>query len=163
MHSSECCHYVSWLPTFSKYYSTTLTFDKLWVLLPFYFIIPMIYCKFALWISYFAKPLHDWCRLICMFPFRTFWHSWGRYLIWLLISKEPRGNFTLKPTMSWSPGSTMKNYSNKEPKRSGSFSTNLYVFPVGFHRTFAIGAASQQKTLTPPDTWSCPIWDLHLF
>ena len=21
----------------------------------------------------------------------------------------------------------------------------------------------QQRTLTPPDTWSCPIWDLHLF
>ena len=27
----------------------------------------------------------------------------------------------------------------------------------------ATGAASQQRTLTPPDTWSCPIWDLHLF
>ena len=26
-----------------------------------------------------------------------------------------------------------------------------------------IFAASQQRTLTPPDTWSCPIWDLHLF
>ena len=25
------------------------------------------------------------------------------------------------------------------------------------------GCASQQRTLTPPDTWSCPIWDLHLF
>ena len=24
-------------------------------------------------------------------------------------------------------------------------------------------AASQQRELTPPDTWSCPIWDLHLF
>ena len=20
-----------------------------------------------------------------------------------------------------------------------------------------------ERTLTPPDTWSCPIWDLHLF
>ena len=28
---------------------------------------------------------------------------------------------------------------------------------------FAMGAASQQTTLTPPDTWSCPIWDLYLF
>ena len=27
----------------------------------------------------------------------------------------------------------------------------------------AIGAASQQSTLTPTDSWSCPIWDLHLF
>ena len=26
-----------------------------------------------------------------------------------------------------------------------------------------MGAASQQRTLTPPDTWSCPILDLHLF
>ena len=25
------------------------------------------------------------------------------------------------------------------------------------------GAASQQRTLTPPDTWSWPIWDLHSF
>ena len=26
----------------------------------------------------------------------------------------------------------------------------------GFHRTFATGAACQQRTLTPADTWSCP-------
>ena len=26
----------------------------------------------------------------------------------------------------------------------------------GFHRTFATGAACQQRTLTPPETWSCP-------
>ena len=26
----------------------------------------------------------------------------------------------------------------------------------GFHRTYATGAACQQRTLTPPDTWSCP-------
>ena len=25
-----------------------------------------------------------------------------------------------------------------------------------FHRTYATGAACQQRTLTPPDTWSCP-------
>ena len=29
----------------------------------------------------------------------------------------------------------------------------------GFHRNIATGAASQQRTLTPPNTWSCPIWD----
>ena len=28
---------------------------------------------------------------------------------------------------------------------------------------FATGAASLQMSLTPPDTWSCPISDLHLF
>ena len=31
---------------------------------------------------------------------------------------------------------------------------NLIV--QGFHRTYATGAACQQRTLTPPDTWSCP-------
>ena len=38
-----------------------------------------------------------------------------------------------------------------------------YLIPGGFYRTFATGAASQQRTLTPPDTWSFPNWDLHLF
>ena len=33
----------------------------------------------------------------------------------------------------------------------------------GFHRTFATSEANRQSTLSPPDTWSCPIWDLHLF
>ena len=32
----------------------------------------------------------------------------------------------------------------------------LYLIARGFHRTFATGAACQQRTLTPPDTWSCP-------
>ena len=31
---------------------------------------------------------------------------------------------------------------------------NLLVW--GFHRTFATGAACQQRKLTPLDTWSCP-------
>ena len=39
----------------------------------------------------------------------------------------------------------------------------FYLIVQGFHRTYATGAACQQRTLTPPDTWSCPIWDLHLF
>ena len=33
---------------------------------------------------------------------------------------------------------------------------NFYLIARGFHRTFATGAACQQRTLTPPDTWSCP-------
>ena len=32
-----------------------------------------------------------------------------------------------------------------------------YQIQVCFRRTFATGAASQQRTLTPPDTWSFPI------
>ena len=33
----------------------------------------------------------------------------------------------------------------------------FYLIVQGFHRTYATGAACQQRTLTPPDTWSCPI------
>ena len=32
----------------------------------------------------------------------------------------------------------------------------FYLIVQGFHRTYATGAAFQQRTLTPPDTWSCP-------
>ena len=32
----------------------------------------------------------------------------------------------------------------------------FYLIVWGFHRTFATGAACQQRTLTPPDTLSCP-------
>ena len=35
--------------------------------------------------------------------------------------------------------------------------------PCFAYRTFAIGVTSQQRMLTPLDTWSCPIWDLCLF
>ena len=40
---------------------------------------------------------------------------------------------------------------------------DFYLIARGFNRTFATGAACQQRTLTPPDTWSCPIWDLQVF
>ena len=33
---------------------------------------------------------------------------------------------------------------------------DFYLIARGFHRTFATGVACQQRTLTPPDTWSCP-------
>ena len=39
----------------------------------------------------------------------------------------------------------------------------FYLILQGFHRTYATGAACQQRALTPPDTWSCPIWDLQMF
>ena len=32
----------------------------------------------------------------------------------------------------------------------------FYLIARSFHRTFATGATCQQRTLTPPDTWSCP-------
>ena len=52
-----------------------------------------------------------------------------------------------------------------------TFKTNWTLLPFwrfyrifrGFHRIFTMGAARQQRTVTPPDTWSCPIWNLHFF
>ena len=32
----------------------------------------------------------------------------------------------------------------------------FYLIVQDFHRTYATGAACQQRTLTPPDTWFCP-------
>ena len=32
----------------------------------------------------------------------------------------------------------------------------FYRIAIGFYTTFATGAACQQRTLTPQDTWSCP-------
>ena len=32
----------------------------------------------------------------------------------------------------------------------------FYQIARGFHRTFTKGVTCQQRTLTPPDTWSCP-------
>ena len=37
---------------------------------------------------------------------------------------------------------------------------NFYLIVRGFHRKFAMGAACKQRTLTPPDTWSCPTFEL---
>ena len=39
---------------------------------------------------------------------------------------------------------------------------DFYLIARGFHRTFATGAACQQRTLTPPDTWSCPTLGLAI-
>ena len=36
----------------------------------------------------------------------------------------------------------------------------LLVITRGFNRTFATGAACQQRTLAPPNTWSCPTLEL---
>ena len=32
----------------------------------------------------------------------------------------------------------------------------FYLITRGFHRSFVTGAAWQQRSLTPPETWSCP-------
>ena len=41
--------------------------------------------------------------------------------------------------------------------------STFYCHKRGFHRTFATGVTCWHGTLTPPDTWSGPIWDLHMF
>ena len=34
---------------------------------------------------------------------------------------------------------------------------------IGFNKACVTGVACRQGTLTPPDTWPRPIWDLHMF
>ena len=43
------------------------------------------------------------------------------------------------------------------------FIKESFTIVRGFHRTFATGAAFPQRTLTHPDTWACPLWDVHVF
>ena len=49
-------------------------------------------------------------------------------------------------------------YTNFWPLLIWTLLPNLtfYLIVQGFHTTYATGAACQQRTLTPPDTWSCP-------
>ena len=51
-----------------------------------------------------------------------------------------------------------RTYTNFWPLPIWTLLPNLtfYLIVQGFHRTYATGAACQQRTLTPPDTWSCP-------
>ena len=52
----------------------------------------------------------------------------------------------------------IKHYNNFDPLLIWTLLPNLTLLPIVwcFRRTFATGAAFQQRTLTPPDTWSCP-------
>ena len=56
----------------------------------------------------------------------------------------------------------MRHYTDFWPFTDLDLLPNLtfYLIVWGFHRTFATGAACQQRTLTPPDTWSCPTFGL---
>ena len=59
--------------------------------------------------------------------------------------------------IQWHPPS-IGHYTNFWPLLIWTLLLNLtfYLIVQGFHRTYATGAACQQRTLTPPDTWSCP-------
>ena len=52
----------------------------------------------------------------------------------------------------------IRHYTNFDPITDLDLIPNLtfYLIARGFHRTFATGVACQQRTLTPPVTWSCP-------
>ena len=60
-------------------------------------------------------------------------------------------------TTQWHPP-LIGHYTNFWPLLIWTLLPNLtfYLIIQGFHRTYATGAACQQRTLTPPDTWSCP-------
>ena len=52
----------------------------------------------------------------------------------------------------------IRHYTNFWPLLIWTLLPNLtfYLIVQGFHRIYVTGAACQQRTLTPPDTWSCP-------
>ena len=59
--------------------------------------------------------------------------------------------------IQWHPP-LIGHYTNFWPLLIWTLWPNLTFYQIvqGFHRTYATGAACQQRTLTPPDTWSCP-------
>ena len=59
--------------------------------------------------------------------------------------------------IQWHPP-LIRHYTNFWPLLIWTLLPNLtlYLIVQGFHRTYATGVACQQRTLTPPDTWSCP-------
>ena len=59
--------------------------------------------------------------------------------------------------IQWHP-QLIGHYTNFWPLLIWTLLPNLTFYRIvqGFHRTYATGAACQQRMLTPPDTWSCP-------
>ena len=59
--------------------------------------------------------------------------------------------------IQWHPP-LIRHYTNLWPLLICTLLPNLtfHLIVQGIHRTYATGAACQQRKLTPPDTWSCP-------
>ena len=121
----------------------------------------------------------DWtCNfdgLLHPFSLSLIWHFGGslfnflNYFVWLRITDE--GSVPEMPIWSilliniildddhiqWHPP-FIGHYTHFWPSLIWTLLPNLtfYLNVQGFHRTYATGAACQQRTLTPPDTWSCP-------
>ena len=68
-------------------------------------------------------------------------------------------NDILKPDqIQWQPSTDQTLYQSLTFLPNSTFNRLMR----GFHRTFATGVACWQGTLTQPDTWSRPIWDLYM-
>ena len=79
--------------------------------------------------------------------------------IWSSLSHECKMTFCSLTEYNDLPP-PIRHYTN-----TWSFWPNSTFYPImkGFNKTFATDVACWQGTLTPPDTWSCLIWDLHMF
>ena len=64
--------------------------------------------------------------------------------------------------IQWYP-TLIGHYTNFWPLLIWTILPNMtfYLIAQGFHWTYATGAACQQRTFTPPDTWSCPTLGLE--
>ena len=90
--------------------------------------------------------------------------------IWSTIMKSPTSKCYMtfldmiiyRDTLHWSDISLKRDLACY---RTGPYYNFLRYNLIleGFYRTFETVGASQQRTLNPEDTWSFPIWDLHLF
>ena len=63
--------------------------------------------------------------------------------------------------IQWHPP-LIRHYTNFWPLLFWTLLPNLtfYLIVQGSHRAYVTGAACHQRTLTPPDTWSCPTFGL---
>ena len=69
-------------------------------------------------------------------------------------------NYILLPGQTqWKPSTDQTLY----PSVTFSPNSAFYRIMRGFYRTIVTGLVCRQETLTPPDTWSCLILDLHMF
>ena len=91
------------------------------------------------------------------------------WMICLILIKHFLGTFHIlmlhdildDDHIQWHP-TLIGHYTNFWPLLIWTLLPNLtfYLIVQGFHRTYATGAACQQRTLAPPDTWSCPTFGL---
>ena len=79
--------------------------------------------------------------------YQTIWSSFSRMLHDILDDDHIQRNPPL-----------IGHYTNFRPLPIWTLLPNwtFYLIVQGFYRTFATGAACQQRILTPPNTWSCP-------